>query len=68
MESPWQQKIIESISRLSESPYPNNSKKLTNRPARRIRIGNYRIIYEIEEKALIILILVIGHRREVYRK
>ena len=65
---PFQQQIIESIKHLSDDPYPKNSKKLSGRPAWRIRIGDYRIIYEINNNILNILILVISHRKNVYKK
>jgi len=52
---PFQGNIIETITSLAHNPNPTNSKKLTGRSAWRIRIGNYRAIYEIENKLLIIL-------------
>ena len=64
----FQQKIISSIKELSFNPHPQNSKKLTNRLAWRIRINNYRVIYEIDEEILTISIIVISHRRNVYQK
>ena len=65
---PFQSNIIESINSLAHNPHPTNSKKLIGRPAWRIRIGNYRVIYEIENKLLIILVLDIDHRKNIYRK
>ncbi len=62
-----QDKIIQSIQLLSENPRPHGCKKLSGREAWRIRVGNYRIIYEIDNKHLRILIIVIRHRRDVYR-
>ncbi|MBF0471954.1 MAG: type II toxin-antitoxin system RelE/ParE family toxin [Gammaproteobacteria bacterium] len=59
--------IIDKIRLLSENPRPAGSKKLTGREAWRIRIGNYRVIYEIHEGELLILVVAIGHRREIYR-
>ena len=40
---------------------------MVNRPAWRMRIGDYRVLYEIKENRLIILVVEIGHRREIYR-
>ena len=60
-------KTIEDISHLSSVPRPVGCKKLkgyTN--SYRIRAGNYRIIYEIEDKVLRILIVAIGHRKDIY--
>ena len=61
-------KIIAQIKELSEDPYPPACKKLTGREAWRIRIADYRVIYEVEDGKLIILVLHIAHRKDVYRK
>jgi len=42
-------------------------KKLKGRDAWRIRVGDYRVIYEIQDRELQILLITIGHRREIYR-
>lgn len=61
-------KIIESIQILSINPFPEGCRKLAGEErAYRIRQGDYRIIYEVEDKKLIILVLKIGHRRDIYR-
>ncbi|ANV85204.1 addiction module toxin RelE [Picosynechococcus sp. PCC 7003] len=63
-----QKRIIEKIEALINNPYPPDTKKLKNGNGRfRIRVGNYRIIYRIENEKLIILIIKIGHRREIYQ-
>jgi mRNA interferase RelE/StbE len=59
-------KIIEAIQILSINPYPVGCRKLAGEEAYRIRQGNYRIIYEVEGGKLIILILKIGHRKDIY--
>ena len=65
---PFQTKIINKIYNLSNNPY-YNSKKLIGRDAYRIRVGNYRVIYEINNNnELIILVINIGHRKEIYTK
>ncbi len=51
-----QQRIIEEIKALSSSPRPAGCKKLSGRPAWRIRIGSYRVIYEIQDDQLLILV------------
>ena len=63
-----QSRIIAAIKDLSENPRPPGVKKLTGRNAWRIRIGSYRIIYEIQDDTLVILIVHIGHRKDIYRK
>lgn len=55
------------IDKLVTNPRPAASKKLVNTPNYRLRVGDYRIIYLIEDNVLTILVIKIGHRREVYR-
>ena len=60
-------KIVEDFSTLAASPRPGGCKKLKGyKNAYRIRVGDYRIIYEIEDKVLRILVIAIGHRKDVY--
>lgn len=63
-----QNQIIEIIRKLSENPRPSGCKKLSARPAWRIRIGDYRVIYEINDDCLLVLVITIGHRKEAYRR
>ena len=63
-----QNRIIEAIRDLSKNPRPSNSKKLSGRQAWRIRIGNYRVLYEIDDDNYELLVVHVGHRREIYRK
>lgn len=61
-------RITKAILGLATDPHPFGSVKLSGEgQAYRIRIGNYRVIYEIINKELLILVLKIGHRKEVYR-
>ena len=61
-------KIIEAIKKLAIDPFPFGSRKLSGEDKiYRIRQGNYRIIYEVEGKLLLILILKIGHRKDIYK-
>jgi len=55
------------IRQLTENPRPPGCRKLIGRDGWRIRIGDYRVIYEIDDKDQIITILHIGHRRDIYR-
>lgn len=61
-------RILKKIESLAENPRPNESKRLTNDESHRIRIGNYRVIYDIEDEVLIVLILKVGNRKDVYRR
>jgi mRNA interferase RelE/StbE len=62
-----QSTIVTAIKQLSSEPHPTGSKKLSGRPAWRIRVGNYRIIYEIKNAELVVLVVDIGHRKDIYR-
>jgi len=55
------------ISGLSENPRPHGSEKLTGQERYRVRQGDWRIVYEIDDDARIVRIFKIGHRRDVYR-
>ena len=65
---PDRKKIIAAIKILENDPHPAGSKKLSGRAAWRMRIGNYRVIYEINDDKLIILVVKIGHRQGVYSR
>lgn len=62
-----QSRIIASIRGLATDPRPASCKKLSGRSAWRIRIGAYRVIYEIHDNQLVVLIVTIGNRNDVYR-
>ncbi|MGK7925846.1 MAG: type II toxin-antitoxin system RelE/ParE family toxin [Spirulina sp.] len=64
-----QQRITTAISALADEPRPPGAKALQGLPGfLRIRVGKYRIIYQIEDKRLRILIVKIGSRDKIYRK
>lgn len=60
-------KILQPIEALSSDPRPPGVEKLTGQDRYRLRQGNYRIVYSIQDKELSVWIVRIGHRREVYR-
>lgn len=60
-------KILQRIESLSSDPRPPGVEKLTGQDRYRLRQGNYRIVYSIQDKELSVWIVRIGHRREVYR-
>ncbi|MCX6351003.1 MAG: type II toxin-antitoxin system RelE/ParE family toxin [Bacteroidetes bacterium] len=65
---PYRSKILQKIEGLAENPRPHGTEKLVNRENDyRIRIGVYRVIYSIFDKKLIIEIIDIDHRKQVYR-
>jgi len=62
-----QERIQTKINALAERPFPPGCKKIKGSDWFRIRVGDYRIIYNVQSQELVILIIRIGHRREVYR-
>lgn len=60
-------RIVEAIEKLAFEPRPTGAKKLSGRDGYRIRVGNFRVIYNIQDKKLVILVLEIGHRKDVYK-
>jgi mRNA interferase RelE/StbE len=63
-----QARIIPRINALANNPRPHGSIKLQGQTDQyRIRIGNYRVVYEISDDVLLVLVVQVGHRRDVYR-
>ena len=59
-------RLSRAIDGLAENPRPHGAKKLTKKHWR-IRVGDYRIIYDINDDVLLVLVVRVGHRRDVYR-
>lgn len=65
---PYQQKIIKAVKELALNPMPIGVKKLKGRPNEyRVRVADYRIIYEIHDSEMIILVVKVGHRKAIYK-
>jgi mRNA interferase RelE/StbE len=62
------QKIFQKINLLKNDPYGQNNQKLEGGKGYRIRIGDYRVVYTIDKENKTILIIKIGHRREIYKQ
>ena len=60
-------RIINRIESPAENPRPSGCEKLSGEERYRIRQGKYRIVYAIEDHALIVMVVKVGHRRDVYR-
>jgi len=60
-------RLYQAIRKLADDPRPPGTKKLSGRAGWRIRVGSYRIIYEIYEDRLLVLVVAIGDRKEIYR-
>jgi mRNA interferase RelE/StbE len=61
------QRILERTDALRNDPHPFGSVKLSGKEYYRVRQGNYRIIYEVQDTQLVIILIKVGHRRDVYR-
>jgi len=63
-----QQRLAKAMQALAEDPRPRGAKKLSGYDdVLRIRVGRFRVLYSVAQRRLVILILKIGHRRDVYR-
>ena len=60
-------RILDAIQGLANEPRPPQSKKLSGQERYRLRQGNYRILYSIEDEELIICVVKVGNRRDVYK-
>ncbi len=60
-------RLIDAIDQLATNPAAGGVLKGEYAGLRRIRVGNYRVVYEVQDQKLVILVVRIGHRREVYR-
>ena len=61
------QQVIARIEALADDPRPMGCQKLSGQEAYRVRQGDYRIIYTIEDDRLVVSVVKVGHRRDVYR-
>jgi len=62
-----QERIIDRIRSLSNDPRPSGTKKLSGEEKYRIRQGDYRILYQIDDETITVVVVRIGHRRDAYR-
>ncbi|MCK4850406.1 MAG: type II toxin-antitoxin system RelE/ParE family toxin [Phycisphaerae bacterium] len=64
-----QRRLITAMQNLAHDPRPARCKKLAGQGSMyRIRLGTYRIVYQIQDDELLVLVLRIGHRSEIYRR
>lgn len=61
------QRVVERISKLAENPRPSGSEKISGQDKYRLRQGRYRILYAIEDQDLLVQVVKVGHRKDVYR-
>ena len=56
------------IALLAQDPRPPSARALKGRPGLRVRVGDYRVIYTVEDQVLLIVVVTLGHRRDVYER
>lgn len=63
-----QKKLAAKIDTLRDDPFPSGGKKMAAvADAWRVRVGDYRIVYQVHQKVLLVLVLAVGNRKDVYR-
>ena len=67
LDAQLQKRIVNKLRQLESNPREQGAIKLTGAPKWRIRVGDYRIIYDIQDSVLIVTVIKIGHRRDIYR-
>lgn len=61
-------RIRGAIALLGEDPRPPGARALRGRPGFRVRIGDYRILYTVHDDVLVVVVVTLGHRRDVYER
>lgn len=63
-----QERLVRALALLELEPRPAGCRKLTGESLYRVRVGDYRIVYEVRDRELLVLVLRVAHRRDVYRR
>lgn len=66
LDPPIRRRIQGAITLLAEDPRPPAARALRGRPGLRVRVGDYRIVYTVADDVLLIVVVTVGHRRDVY--
>ena len=66
LSAPSFERVCDAIRSLAVNPRPPGCRKLVGREGWRIRVGDYRVIYQIDDPARTVLVLHVGHRRDIY--
>lgn len=68
LDAPMRVRIIAALQLLGNNPHPPTAKTLSGHTGYfRVRVGDYRIVYTVENERLLVLVLTLGHRGEIYR-
>ena len=66
LDPPIRRRVQGAIALLAQNPRPPAARPLKGRPALRVRVGDYRVIYTVQDDVLLIVVITLGHRRDVY--
>lgn len=67
LQSTDRRRVLAAIYALAQNPRPSGCKKLVGSPYWRIRVGNYRVVYDIKDTELLVTVIDAGHRSDIYR-
>jgi mRNA interferase RelE/StbE len=69
LDPPARRRVQAAIELLADQPRPSGAKKLVGGEGElRVRTGDYRIVYEIHDDVLVVLVVAVGHRRDIYER
>lgn len=68
LDPPMRARIQGAIALLATEPRPPSARALKGRPGLRVRVGDYRILYLVHDDVLLIVVVTVGHRRDVYER
>jgi mRNA interferase RelE/StbE len=66
LDPPVRRRAQAAIALLARDPRPPAARPLKGRPALRVRVGDYRVIYAVRDDVLLVVVITLGHRRDVY--
>jgi mRNA interferase RelE/StbE len=66
LDPPIQKRLHAAIALLAQDPRPPASRPLKGRPGYRVRVGDYRVLYTLQDDVLLVVVVTVGHRRDVY--
>ena len=66
LDPPIRRRVQGAIALLAQNPRPPAARPMKGRPALRVRVGDYRVIYTVQDDVLLIVVITLGHRRDVY--
>ena len=68
LDPPLRRRVQGVIALLAQDPRPPASRPLKGRPGRRVRVGDHRIIYTVADDVLLVVVVTVGHRRDIYER